>query len=114
MRPALPRHPRWAATFLTLLLPLLAAAGRAADGPALFADNCASCHGPDGRARTPAGKKVRAKDLTLSKLTDAEIERQIREGKKDSRGLATMPAFKDQLSDDDIKALIPVVKTFRK
>jgi mono/diheme cytochrome c family protein len=99
---------------LTLLLPALPAAGRAADGPALFADNCVSCHGPDGRARTPAGRKVHAKDLTLSKLTDAEIERQIREGTKDSRGLATMPAFKDQLSDAEITALVPVVKSFRK
>ena len=114
MRPTpSPRLPR-VAIFLALLLPVLAVAGRAADGPALFADNCASCHGLDGRARTPAGKKVHARDLTLSKLTDAEIEKQIREGTKDRGGRVAMPAFKDQLSDDDIKALIAVVKSFRK
>jgi hypothetical protein len=67
-----------------------------------------------GWAGANAGRKVHAKDLTLSKLTDAEIERQIREGTKDSRGLATMPAFKDQLSDAEITALVPVVKSFRK
>ena len=114
MHPTLPPRRRRAAAFLALLLPALATSVRAADGPALFADNCASCHGPDGRARTPAGKKVHAKDLTLSKLMDAEIEKQIKEGTKDSRGLVAMPPFKDQLADDDIKALIPVVKSFRK
>ena len=99
---------------MTLLLPVLAAAGHAADGPTLFANNCASCHGLDGKARTPAGKKVHAKDLSLSNLTDADIEKQIREGKKDNHGLAAMPPFKDLLSDAEITALIPVVKSFRK
>ena len=84
MRPAPPPQHQRVAIILALLLPVLPVAGRAADGPALFADNCASCHGLDGRARTPAGKKVHAKDLTLSKLTDAEIEKQIRDGTKDS------------------------------
>jgi mono/diheme cytochrome c family protein len=89
-------------------------AARAADGAALFADNCASCHGVDGRAGTPAGRKVHAKDLSLSKLTDAEIERQIKAGRQDSRGVFIMPPFKDRLSDEDISALISVVKSFRK
>ncbi len=96
------------------LLGLLVAAGRAADGPALFADNCASCHGLDGKARTPAGRKVRAKDLTVSTLADADIQKQIREGKKDEHGRVAMPAFKETLSADEIAALIPVVKNLRK
>lgn len=89
-------------------------AGRAADGPALFADNCASCHGPDGKAQTPAGKKVHAKDLTVSRLNDAAILQQIKEGYRDSHGLPAMPAFKGRLSDEEVNALLPVVKSFRK
>ena len=111
MSPA-PRLPQRTAVLLAVLA--LAAGARAADGPALFGDNCASCHGMDGHARTPAGKKVHAKDLTLSQLTDPEIEHQIREGKKDAQGRVAMPPFKDQLTADEIKALIPVVKAFRR
>jgi mono/diheme cytochrome c family protein len=81
---------------------------------ALFADNCASCHGTDGKARTPAGKKLHAKDLSLSQLTDVGIVRQIKEGFRDSRGQPAMPPFKDRLSDEEINALVPVVKNFRR
>jgi mono/diheme cytochrome c family protein len=111
-RPQRRSHRRITAFIAAALLAWLPA-GRAADGAALFADYCASCHGMDGKARTPAGKKVHAKDLSLSKLTDAGIAQQIREGKKDSRGNPAMPPFKDRLSDGDISALIPVVKSFR-
>lgn len=93
---------------------LTALLARGADGRALYADNCAACHGTDGHARTPAGRKAHARDLTLSKLTDAEIEHQIRDGKKDARGRLAMPAFKDRLTADEIRALVPVVKAFRK
>lgn len=113
------RHFEWCSNWriaarLAVLVVVIVPAARAADGQALFADNCASCHGMDGKARTPAGKKVHAKDLSLSKLTNAEIERQIKEGRKDSRGVFTMPPFKEKLSDEDTSALIPVVKRFRK
>lgn len=83
-------------------------------GPALFADNCAACHGMDGKARTPAERKLHEKDLALGKLTDAGIALQIKDGKKDSRGQPAMPPFKDQLSEDEIRALVPAVKSLRK
>ncbi|HZF73236.1 MAG TPA: c-type cytochrome, partial [Gemmatimonadaceae bacterium] len=55
----------------------------AADGKEVFAKQCASCHGPDGKAQTPIARKLGVKDLTQSKLTEAEIEKQIVEGKRD-------------------------------
>lgn len=32
----------------------------AADGAALYGKNCASCHGPDGKAATPAAAAMKA------------------------------------------------------
>lgn len=84
------------------------------DGKAVFKKNCAPCHGVDGRARTPAARKLKVKDLTESKTTDAEIEKQIVEGKKDDHGVQKMPEFGDKLSKDEIGALIGFVKSLRK
>ena len=99
-------------------IPLLVLAGcavpaRAVDGPAVFENNCASCHGSDGRAQTPQGRKMKAHDLRESRLTDAEIERQIREGSKIKTGVSVMPAFGRDLTDAEIQALIVKVKSFR-
>lgn len=99
-----------------LVFAFLAAGTAAQAAPAadLFGDFCASCHGADGHARTPAGRKVGAKDLTESKLSDSEISQQITNGKKNERGVEKMPAFKDKLSATDIAALVQYVKSLRK
>jgi cytochrome c oxidase cbb3-type subunit 3 len=83
------------------------------NGPALFEQQCAACHGADGKARTPAGRKIGAKDLTQSRLSDGEIERQVSEGTTDKAGKVKMPPFKDQLSSSEIQALVSFVKSFR-
>jgi mono/diheme cytochrome c family protein len=82
-------------------------------GEEIFSDKCASCHGPDGKAHTPAGRKLHAKDLTASKLTDDEIRKQVNVGHKDERG-QVMPAFKDDLKPDQIEAVVVYVKSLRK
>lgn len=105
----LPRR-RW----LTPLFLTALAAAHAADGPALFTEHCAACHGEDGRARTPQGRKVRASDLTLSRLPDAAIVRQIRDGSLPVKGRKpAMPAFGDQLDAAALRALLEHVKRFR-
>jgi mono/diheme cytochrome c family protein len=87
----------------------------AADGDTnIFLTHCAPCHGADGRARTPAARKLNVKDLTQSKLPDAEIKRQIVDGRRDPAGKQQMPAFGDKLTDKQITALIAQVKAFRK
>jgi mono/diheme cytochrome c family protein len=92
----------------------LAARADTPNGKELFTANCAPCHGPDGKAKTPAARKLGVKDLTQSKLSDAEIKKQIVEGKKDKKGNQQMPAFEDKLSAEQIAAIIAVVKEFRK
>jgi mono/diheme cytochrome c family protein len=99
--------------FITLFLVSQVTAQASSDGQAVFENNCASCHGLDGRAKTPQGKKLKAHDLRESKLTDAEIEHQIREGKKNAAGVLVMPAFGQDLSDEAIKAVVETVKAFR-
>ncbi len=85
-----------------------------ANGEELFVKNCASCHGKDGRAQTPIARKLGVKDLTQCKLSDAEIEKQIVDGRRDDHGKEKMPAFKGRFSDAEIKSLLSVVKGFRK
>lgn len=87
---------------------------RAAGGEELFAKNCAICHGNDGKAQSNYAKKIGVKDLAASKATDGEIEKQVAEGKTDAEGKVKMPPFKDRLTAEEIKSLIPVVKAFRK
>ena len=100
-----------------VLLTILAGAGTAAlaeDAGELFVKTCASCHGKDGKAQTPAAKKLGVKDLSQSKLTDTQIVQQITEGKKDPDGRSKMPAFNEKLTPEQIQSLVPVVKEFRK
>jgi len=97
-----------------LLATATANPGRAADGAVIYENNCAPCHGLDGKARTPAGKKLGAHDLSESKLADDAIAAQIRNGIKSPQGAEKMPAFKDRLNPEETSAVAAFVKTFRK
>ena len=103
---------RWLAA--ALLLGAVVAARAAPDGAALYAHYCIPCHGPDGRAHSPAARKLKAKDLAGSRLPDADIAHQIANGKKDAAGKQRMPAFKPELTDAEIAALVGFVKGLRK
>ena len=79
-----------------------------ADGAALWAQNCASCHGKDGSGNTTMGKKLGLKDYTKSQsFSDAEGANVIKNGK------GKMKAYK-QLSDADVKALVAYVRSLKK
>ena len=103
-----------------LILALSAAAllsGAAADVKENWDKQCAKCHGPDGKGDTKMGQKLAIKNLTDAKL-QAELKddvafKAIKEGIKDSEGKVKMkPA--EGLSDDEIKALVAQVRTFKK
>jgi mono/diheme cytochrome c family protein len=80
----------------------------------LFVKNCAVCHSQDGTAQTPVAKKLGVKDLSQSKLTEAQIVQQILEGRQENKSASKMPAFGEKLSRPEIESLVPVVKEFRK
>lgn len=79
-----------------------------ADAGALWAQNCASCHGKDGSGNTVMGKKLGVKDFTKEQSSDAEATNIIKNGK------GNMSAYKDKLSDADVTALVAFIRSLKK
>ena len=76
----------------------------AEDAAALYkAKMCAACHGPDGNGKTPLNTP------DVQKATDAQLAQTIADGKPPK-----MPAFKSKLNDDQVKALVTYIRTFKK
>ena len=68
-------------TTSVILAIIVASSGAAfgADGAALWAQHCASCHGKDGSGNTTMGKKLGVKDYTKEQgFSDAEAANVIK------------------------------------
>lgn len=92
-------------------------AAYAADAKENWDKTCAKCHGADGKGETKMGQKLGIKDLTDAKvqgeLKDDAAFKAIKEGIKDKEGKIRMkPA--EGLSEDEIKALVQHVRSFKK
>lgn len=95
---------------LLIIAVALAPIAFAADGAATFKAKCAACHGADGKGQTAMGKKLNLRDLgspEVQKQTDKELYDWTADGK------VKMPAYKDKLSADEIKALVATMRTFK-
>jgi cytochrome c oxidase cbb3-type subunit 3 len=88
-----------AAALLALTPPALAA-----DGKAIFTARCTSCHAADGKGQNAMGKKFGVKDLTVTKLGEADIEGVV------TKGRGKMTPFAGKLSPEEIKAVAAYVK----
>ncbi len=101
----------------TLLFVGTALTVSAADAAANWDDQCAKCHGADGKGQTKMGKKLNISDLTDAKVqagfTDEQAIKAMKEGFKDKNGKQTMKPI-EGLSDDDMKALVPFVRGLKK
>jgi cytochrome c553 len=91
----------------------MAVAAWAADAKSNWDDNCAKCHGADGKGDTKMGKKLHIGDFTDAKMqagfTDEQAFKAVKEGLKDQDGKTRMKAI-EGLSDDDITALVKYVR----
>jgi mono/diheme cytochrome c family protein len=83
--------------------------GTAALGEAAWGQQCATCHGPQGRGDGPQGPMFKAPDLSRSdwqgRVSDDQIASTIRNGK------GRMPKF--ELPDDVVRQLVQKVRSFR-
>ena len=74
---------------------------------AFYAANCVKCHGTDGSALGPEGKKLGGLDFTdakkLAKESDAGLVKTIRKGVMFG---IVMPAFKDKLTEEEMLLLV--------
>ena len=75
----------------------------------LYVQNCAKCHGSDGRADTAKGRELDADDLTTSKVQNmntAKLIRIITDGKGD------MPGMGKKLTAAQIRSIAGYVRVF--
>ena len=90
---------------------------RAADAKALYDQDCAKCHGADGKGDTKMGQKLGVKDYSTAAAQDALKDdaaiKAIKEGVKDKDGKSVMKGT-DGISDADSKALVAYMRTFKK
>ncbi|MDO8141563.1 MAG: c-type cytochrome [Candidatus Brocadiales bacterium] len=82
------------------------------DAKKLYMTHCKTCHGENGKP-TELGQGLEARDFTnadwQAKATDEQIIKQINDGTPEK-----MMPFKEKLSQDEIKSLVPVVRSFGK
>jgi cytochrome c553 len=78
---------------------------------------CTKCHVADGKGQTKIGQKLGVRDYSDAKvqdsLTDDAAFKATKEGLKDKDGKIQMKPYSN-LSDDEIKALVAYMRTFKK
>jgi mono/diheme cytochrome c family protein len=87
-----------------------------AAGKAVFKQKCQKCHGPGGLGDGPDADPDAAPDMDLTnpkraeRNTDGVVFYTVLNG----RGRPKMPAFKDELSEEQIWQVVTYVQTLRK
>lgn len=95
---------------LAMPLVLMAASAPAADGPELYRRNCIKCHGETGQADSWRGRLFFSRDFSNPRWQANNSDDEIIEAI--NRGPRLMPAFRDKLTEEEKKALLPVIRGF--
>ena len=114
------------AVLATLVLPLTAAAQDAAAGKAIFAVNCYTCHGMEGKGDGPlaAALNPKPRDLSTGSFnfdtdsdgktgSDADLKAVITKGAAAFGGSPLMAPW-PALSDDDVANIIAYIRSLAK
>ena len=76
----------------------------------LYIKHCSDCHDKNGKP-TDFGKELESTDFTdknwQANTTDEKIIKQIADGTPEK-----MMSFKEKLNSDEMKALVPVIRSF--
>lgn len=102
---------RYVSLILIVFMSICAAAQDVPDGQAVFKKKCVMCHGVDGKANTDMGRQLNALSLLsdeVRKLSPDEMKQVVTNGK------GSMPSFTDQLSPEEISAVVGYVRTLQK
>ena len=95
----------WIALLALVLVPVALAEG---DGQALYDKKCAMCHGKDGVAKKMGEGSGNFNDPEWQKANTVESIVKITTEGKDK-----MPAYKDKLSDEEMKAIAEYILTLK-
>jgi mono/diheme cytochrome c family protein len=82
-----------------------------ANGEKVYKAKCASCHGPDGKGETAAGKATKARDICsdeVKKETDAAWTDIVVKGKN------KMPSYDKKITDSEVKDVIAYMRSLCK
>ena len=96
--------------------PLTVDAKVLADGKKLFGDKCRKCHGPNGLGDGPDADPDHAEEMNLTnpkradRNPDGVVFYKVHNGRRNPK----MPAFKDELSVNQIWSVVAYVQTLRK
>ena len=85
--------------------PASAASSEVVSPRTLYVQNCARCHGSDGRSHTTIGQQLDATDLTSLSKSSASIARTIKNGRGD------MPGFGKKLTAKQISSIAGYVRS---
>lgn len=94
-------------TLAELCGPTAALAATATGGEAIFKEHCSPCHGQDGKGNAAVGTPDFTNPKIQASLTDQDIITIITNGKKGT----IMPAWKGQLSAEEISAVASYVRS---
>lgn len=99
-------------TGILTALALLCVPARCDDkSAATFKQKCATCHGPDGKGDTPAGKAMKVRsfsDPDVAKMTDQQLADII------EKGQGKMPKYGATMKADEIKAMVAYIRSLGK
>jgi mono/diheme cytochrome c family protein len=83
----------------------------AVHGATLYKEQCATCHGADGKGQTVVGKNFKLRDLSsaaVQALSDSQLEEIIAKGK------GRMPASSAHLGQDGVRDVVAYVRQLAK